>query len=102
MTTKAPNYTAEQTAVILAAAPVNKAVAQRLADETGRSLRSIIAKATKEGVYVPQGKVTKSGEPVVSKSDLVAMIATVVDGNLEGLDKAPKAALHALRNALGA
>ncbi len=91
-----PNYSDAQTATIVAAAPVNKAVAQRLADELGKSLRSVIAKATREGVYQAQGKVTKSGDPVVSKTDLVASIGMIVTGNLEGLEKAPKAALLAL------
>ncbi len=92
-----PNYSDAQTATIVAAAPVNKAVAQRLADELGKSLRSVIAKATREGVYQAQGKVTKSGEPVTHKDDLVTEIAAIVGGNLDGLEKAPKAALLALR-----
>ncbi len=95
-TEKTPNYTDAQTATIRDAAPVNKAVAQTLADSMGKTLRSVIAKATREGVYVAQGKTTKSGDPVVSKSDLVTSIAAIVGGNLEGLDKAPKVALHAL------
>ena len=97
---KTPNYSDAETAAIVARAPVNKAVAEELSAQLDRSLRSIIAKATREGVYLKQEPTTKSGEPIVSKADLVAEIGTVVDGNLDGLEKAPKAALLALRDAM--
>ena len=38
-----------------------------LADELGKTTRSIIAKLSREGVYIAQPRTTKSGEPVISK-----------------------------------
>ena len=42
----------------------------------GKTTRSIIAKLSREGVYVAQPRTTKSGEPVVAKAELVAQIET--------------------------
>ncbi len=93
---KTPNYSDTQVAAIIAAAPVTKDVAARLAVELGKTARSVIAKAVRLEVYQSQGPVTKSGEPVTKKETLVAEIGEVVTGNLEGLEKAPKAALLAI------
>ena len=93
---KTPNYTADQVAAIVAAAPINKEVATRLALELGKTVRSVIAKAVRLEIYVSQGPVSKTGEPVTKKDDLVADIAAIVSGNLDGLEKAPKAALLAI------
>ena len=92
-----PNYTEAQEQRIRDSAPHNLATATDLATEMGKTPRSLIAKMVRMGVtYATKQPVTKSGEPVVSKTDLVASIASVVTGNLEGLEKAPKAALQAL------
>ena len=96
-------YSAEQEARIRAEAPLNQAKATALAAEFGPkfSARSVTAKAVRMGVaYDRKQPVTKSGDPVESKATIVAELATLVEGNLDGLDKAPKPALQALRNAL--
>jgi len=96
-------YSAEQEARIRAEAPLNQAKAVALAAEFGPKFtaRSVIAKAVRMEVgYERKQPVTKSGLPVENKEAIVAQIAQVVEGNLDGLDKAPKAALQALRNAL--
>lgn len=93
---KTPNYTPAQVATIEAAAPINKEVATRLASELGKTVRSVIAKAVRLEIYVSQGPVSKTGEPVTKKETLVADIAAIVSGNLDGLEKAPKAALLAI------
>lgn len=96
-------YSPEQEARIRAEAPLNQAKAAALAVEFGPkfSARSVIAKAVRMEVgYERKAPVTKSGLPVEHKEAIVAQIAQVVEGNLDGLDKAPKAALQALRNAL--
>jgi hypothetical protein len=63
----------------------------------GKTARSLIAKIVRMDVgYARQTPTTKTGDPVISKAKLVEQIAEVVDGNLDGLDKAPKPALHAL------
>ena len=96
---KAPNYTPEQEARIEASVPLNADVAAMLAAEFGKSPRSVIAKAVRMGVaYERKTPTTKTGEPITKKETLVAEISAVVSGNLEGLEKAPKPALVALRN----
>lgn len=96
---KAPNFTAKQEQAIRDAAPLNQAKSRELAERFGKSERSITAKAVRMGVaYERKQPVTKSGQPVERKEAIVAEIASMVEGNLEGLDKAPKQALQALRN----
>lgn len=100
-TDKQPNFTKEQEDRIRAFAPLNQAKSRELAAEFGKTERSVTAKAVRMGVpYERKQPVTKTGAPVERKEAIVAEIATIVEGNLEGLDKAPKAALQALRNAL--
>ena len=103
---KAPNFTPAQEARLEAAAAehgtLNAALAAELATEMGKTTRSIIAKIVRmELPYTVKQPTTKTGEPVASKATIVAEIAAVVGGNLEGLEKAPKAALHALRRFVG-
>ena len=94
---KTPNFTEAQEAAIREAAPLNLAIATALAAEMGKTARSVIAKAVRMGVeYHSKQPTTKSGEPVRSKTKLVEDISAIVAGNLEGLEKAPKAALQAL------
>ena len=49
----------------------NRDTVDALAKQFGKSVRSIIAKLSREGVYVAQPKVTKTGEPVVRKAELL-------------------------------
>ena len=96
-------YSAEQEVRIRAEAPLNQAKAAALATEFGPkfSARSVTAKAVRMGVaYDRKQPTTKSGDPVESKATIVAELATMVEGNLDGLDKAPKPALQALRDAV--
>lgn len=76
---------------------------ERLADKYGRSVRSIVGKLSKEGVYKRPSYTTKRGELPVSKDEIVEFIAKAIGTNsedLEGLDKAPKHALRLILNAL--
>lgn len=97
---KVPNFTEAQEARIREAAadgPLNLASATELANELGKTPRSIIAKIVRMNLpYVRKVPTTKTGEPIVSKTKLVEQISAVVEGNLEGLEKAPKPALQAL------
>lgn len=100
---KAANYTEAQEQRIrdLAAENgglLNAASAETLATEFGKTPRSVIAKAVRMELYKSKEPTTKSGEPIEHKDDLVAEIGRVVEGNLAGLEKAPKAALVAIRN----
>lgn len=96
---KAPNFTPEQEQSIRDAAPLNQQKARELAAAMGKTERSITAKAVRMGVaYERKQPTTKNGGKVEKKETIVAEIAALVSGNLDGLDKAPKAALQALRN----
>ena len=97
---KASNFTDAQVAAIQAAAPVNQAKAKELAASLGLKEKSIIAKATRMGIYVAKGKVTKTGSPVERKEAIVEAIANIIETNLDGLEKAPKPALQAIRDYL--
>jgi len=98
---KAPNFTPAQEQAIRDAAPLNQAKSRALAEQFGKTERSVTAKAVRMGVaYERKQPQTKTGAPVERKEAIVAQIAQLVTGNLEGLDKAPKQALQALRDAL--
>lgn len=102
-TVKQPNFTVAQEAAIKAAAPLDLAKATALGAEMGKGYRSIIAKAVRMGVaYNRKQPTTKTGEPVEKKEDIVADIAAIVEATLDGLEKAPKPALQAIRNYLNA
>ena len=71
-----------------------------LAQQFGKSVRSIIAKLSREGVYVAQPKVTKTGEPVVRKAELVVMLEAHFGVQMPTLVKASKADLQKLVDTL--
>ncbi len=75
-----------------------------LADELGKSNKSIIGKLSREGVYQRSVYVSKSGLPPITKMDLVSLIASNLNLEdkrylLEGLEKAPKQVLILLQEA---
>ncbi len=92
------NYTDEMVASMTeqyVANPTRETV-DALAQEFGKSVRSIIAKLSREGVYVAQPKVTKTGEPVVRKAELVALLEAHFEVAIPTLVKASKADLQRL------
>ena len=94
-TTKAVNYTVEQTAAIVEGY-TNGSTVELLAEAFGKSVRSIVAKLSREGVYKKKAYVTKSGETVVKKDELADKMATVFDlteAEADSLTKANKTAL---------
>jgi len=97
-------FNAELLAAMRAEAPLNKAKADALADRFDAKVRSIIAKAVREGIpYDKIERVRKDGKPVASKEATVAVIEEnlgLPEGSLEGLEKAAKVALERLRDAL--
>jgi len=97
------NYTNEQVEQMVSryTADPTRATVDALANEFGKSVRSIIAKLSREGVYVAQQRTTKAGEPVIRKADLVAIIQTKLEvEKLETLVKASKADLETLLEAI--
>lgn len=105
---KETNYTAAQEARILEAAkagPLNLESAKALAAEFGggKTYRSVVAKIGRMGVpYAKKVPVSKTGEPVIRKENLVAEISRFVPGSLDGLEKASKGALVNIRDAFAA
>lgn len=96
------NYTDEMVASMTeqyVANPTRDTV-DALAQEFGKSVRSIIAKLSREGVYVAQPKVTKTGEPVVRKAELVEILEAHFEVAIPTLVKASKADLQKLVDAI--
>ncbi len=97
MTAKIVNYTPEQTEQLVAGFNAGKTV-EALAVEMGKSVRSIVAKLSREGVYVGKAKTAKA-EGKVTKASLIAEIAAkhnVEPEVLASLEKATKEALAVL------
>ena len=65
MAEKAVNYTAEQTAVMVSDYQSGVGVEQ-IALSLGKSVRSVVAKLSREIVYVAKTYTTKSGEAVAT------------------------------------
>ena len=95
------NYTKEQVEYMIDKyneSPTRETV-QTLSEELGKSTKSIIGKLSREGVYQKAVYVSKTGELLVTKKELVLKLADAVDGDLEeleGLEKAPKKELKYL------
>lgn len=104
--TKAENYSAEVTEKLLAAwgaSDKSKTAVESLATAFGKTARSIVAKLSREKVYIKQAYVTKAGTVPVSKEELVATIAAfcgVRPDQLESLEKANKGVLQILQDVL--
>jgi hypothetical protein len=99
---KAVNYTPEQTTILVAEYQSGIAVEQ-LAMMMGKSVRSIVAKLSREGVYEKKAYKTKTGEPVVKKdahADAIGALLNLPENDIESLTKANKAALAAIYRAL--
>ena len=92
------NYTDEMVAQMPEAYTANptRETVDALDKQLGKSVRSIIAKLSREGVYVAQPKVTKTGEPVVRKAELVSVVEAHFGIALPTLVKASKADLQRL------
>lgn len=96
------NYTDAQEARMAEFDVIDSATAELLANEFGKDVKSVRAKAVRMGVYQGKTRVSKTGGPIERKEAIVAEIAALVGHNMEGLEKAPKQALVALRAALSA
>jgi hypothetical protein len=102
MAEKAVNYTPEQTAQVIADYAAGITV-ESIALAMGKSVRSIVAKLSREGVYQKKQYKTKTGEPVVKKdahADAIGAILRLPENDIESLTKANKSALKAIFEAL--
>ena len=98
-TVKTPNYTPEQTAALVAEFNAGASV-EALAEMFGKTTRSIVAKLSREGVYVAKAKA--KGEARVKKEALVAQIANLIGADEEAVDSLEKATAGALTLVLNA
>ena len=102
MTAKTVNYTAEQTVEIVTAYQAGETV-EALAERFQKSVRSIVAKLSREGVYKKKEYTTKNGEKVIKKdahADAIGAILKLPENDIESLTKANKNALRIIFEAL--
>jgi hypothetical protein len=102
MTAKVVNYTPEQTVQMVADYKAGVTV-ETIAQNLGKTVRSVVAKLSREKVYVAKTYVSKTGEPVVKKdahADAIGAILRLPENDNESLTKANKSALKAIFEAL--
>ena len=106
MAEKIVNYTEEQTSTMLTAymdSPTRETV-NALAVQFGKSVRSVVAKLSREGVYQKSEPVSKTGEPVTRKDDLADRLAAacgLTEAEADSLTKASKSALQKVLARIG-
>ena len=99
------NYTQEQVEHMIEAytnTPTRETV-ENLAEDLDKSIKSIIGKLSREGVYKKTVYKTKTGEDPETKKEIVQDLAEKLELEYEaiaGLEKSPKAALKILRSAI--
>jgi len=102
----ASNYSNEQVSLMIEKyqAKPDRETVDKLAEELNKSIKSIIGKLSREGVYRKAVYKTKTGELPVTKAELIIKIADTLNANsekLKGLEKAPKQELKYLYELLG-
>ena len=92
MTTENKNYTKEQEASMIAEYKMNptRATVDVIAEDLGKSVKSVIAKLVTLKVYVKAVKTTKTGKPVIRKTALVEKINSHFGFEMPSLVKATK------------
>ena len=95
------NYTEQQVQHMIEEYKSNptRETVENLAEELDKSIKSIIGKLSREGVYQKTVYKTKTGEDPVTKKELVEELSDLVGivyEKLAGLEKAPKADLKRL------
>ena len=99
---KAVNYTPEQTAEMVSEYQAGTAV-EAIALSMGKSVRSVVAKLSREKVYVAKTYTTKTGETVAKKdavADAIGAVLKLTEAETESLTKANKTALSKIFAAL--
>lgn len=101
----AVNYTVDMVELMkvrYSANPTRETV-EELANELNKSIKSVIGKLSREGVYLKTEYLTKAGEKPVTKQELVETIAGILAVDyqaLAGLEKSPKSSLKLLEETL--
>ena len=102
----ATNYTEEQVEMMRARyqeEPTRETV-ENLAEELNKSIKSIIGKLSREGIYQKAIYKTKTGEIPITKTQLIQKIADILEIDSSknmGLEKAPKQDIKYLYEVLG-
>ena len=96
---KTVNYTAEQTTALVEAYKANPSedTVKAFAEQFGKSVRSIVAKLSRENVYIKKEYKAKDGSNPLAKDELATLIGEFVglsEGEMESLAKANKTALQ--------
>ena len=76
---------------------------EELANELDKSIKSVIGKLSREGVYEKTEYLTKTGEKPVTKRELVEKVSEILGVDyqaLAGLEKSPKSSLKLLEETL--
>jgi hypothetical protein len=99
------NYTPEVTANMVARYTNNpcKETVMDLAEELGKTNKSIIGKLSREGVYRKEYYTTKTGDDPITKMELTHEFSDLIDLECElliGLEKTPKPVLKLIIEAL--
>lgn len=95
MAEKTVNYTPEQTIKMVADYQGGVTV-EAIAESLGKTVRSVVAKLSREGVYQKKVYVSKTGEKPVKKDTTAEQIGVIVglsEGEVDSLTKANKTAL---------
>ena len=97
----AVNYTEEQVAFMIDKYSNNptRETVEFLAQEMDKSIKSIIGKLSREGVYKKTEYVTKTGEKPITKVEIVENLEEKLglpNQTLAGLEKSPKTVLRRL------
>ena len=98
MTTKTVNYTPEMTARMVADYQAGVTV-EAMAEALGKTVRSVVAKLSREKVYQAKTYKTKSGDAVIKKdtvADYIGEALGLSEADTESLTKANKTALKAI------
>lgn len=98
MTAKIVNYTAEQTASMVEAFKAGTSV-EAIAVTVGKSVRSVIAKLSREGVYKAKAKDSTGARKAETKAEMLAKVEVnlgVEAGTFASFEKATKGAIEAL------
>jgi hypothetical protein len=101
-TAKSVNYTPEQTAKMVSDYQMGISV-ETIAENLGKTVRSVVAKLSREKVYKAKTYVSKTGEKPIKKdvhADAIGAILRLNENDIESLTKANKTALKAIFDAL--
>ena len=102
----ATNYTDKQVLHMITTYVKNpsRETVDALAEDLDKSVKSIIGKLSREGVYRKQVYTTKAGETPVTKEQLISGLAELFEidsSKLMGLEKAPKQVIKYLHDTIG-